>query len=90
VNPIVSLLLIAAVFGFMFYLWYAVTTRRGIGRWLVQRQGEREIKVIDQIGIAPRASILLVEVRNQSFLVAQGPQGIQVVSLKSNADSPKS
>jgi len=82
VNPIVQLLLIAAVFGFLFYVWYAVTTRRGIGKWLVQRQSDREIQIVDQLGIAPRASVLLVEVREQSFLIAQAPQGIQIVPLK--------
>lgn len=81
-NPIVQLLLIAAVFGFLFYVWYAVTTRRGIGKWLVQRQSDREIQIVDQLGIAPRASVLLVEVREQSFLIAQAPQGIQIVPLK--------
>ncbi len=81
-NPIVSILIVIAVLGFMFYLWYAVTTRQGIGKWLVQRHGNHEIQIVDQVGIAPRASILLVDVRNESFLVAQGPQGVQIVSLK--------
>ena len=88
-NPIVQLLLIAAIFGFLFYVWYAVTTRRGIGKWLTQRQLDREIQIVDQVGIAPRASLLLVEVREQSFLVAQGPQGIQMTPLKDTPGAPK-
>lgn len=85
-NPWVSLITLAALYGVLFYLWYAVKTRRGIGAWLSRtcgaRNPQREIQLIESLGVGPRASLLLIEVRGQPLLVAQFPQGIQVFPLE--------
>jgi len=81
VNSWISLLALAALYAVLFYVWYSVKTRRGVGAWLRKQDERKEIHLIESLGIAPRSSILLVEVRGQSLLVAQSPQGIQVVPL---------
>lgn len=87
-NSWISLLALGAVYAALFYLWYAVKARRGVGGWLRKQETQREIHLIESFGVAPRTSLLLVEVRGQSLLVAQSPQGIQIVPLEKSALAP--
>ncbi|MBI4023661.1 MAG: flagellar biosynthetic protein FliO [Verrucomicrobia bacterium] len=87
-SPWLQLLAIAVLYAGLFYVWYAVKTRRGLGAWLRKQTSQREIHVVESQGIGPRVSLTLVEVRGQSFLVAQSPQGVQMVPLDPAADMP--
>jgi hypothetical protein len=76
-----QILSILALFGVLFYLWYAVKTGKGIGNWLVKNAGKRQIKVLDSIGIAPRTAAILLEVKDQSVVVILSPHGVAMHGL---------
>ncbi len=85
-----QLLGIALIFGTLSYLWYAVTTRRGIGTWLHQRKALREIQLIEKLAITTRSSLFLVDVRGQSFLIGHSPQSLQIISLAQSSKNESS
>jgi flagellar biogenesis protein FliO len=76
-----QILSILALFGVLFYLWYAVKTGKGIGSWLVKNSGKRQIKVLDSIGIAPRTAAILLEVKDQPVVVVLSPHGVAMHGL---------
>lgn len=82
-----QLLGIALIFGTLSYLWYAVTTRRGIGTWLHQRKVLREIQLVEKLAITTRSSVFLIDVRGQSFLVGHSPQSLQIISLPQSSEN---
>ena len=87
-NPWFQLFAVLLLYGILFYIWYAVKTKRGLGVWLQKTKPQTEIRLIESQGIAPRTSAILIEVRNQPILVVQAPQGIQVVPLPQNTSRP--
>jgi len=82
----ISGLAIAALYGGLFYLWYAVKNQRGLGAWFAKQKNQKEIKWIETQGIAPRTSVVLVEVRGQSLVIVLSPHGVQVHPLQKNED----
>lgn len=78
---------LVALFGALFYIWYAVKTGQGVGRWLKTRVAQREIRVIESVSLAARTSLVLVEIRGETFLVTVSPQGTQIIAFKPRSES---
>ena len=87
-NPWLQILAVLLLYGVLFYVWYAVKTRRGLGLWLQKSASKAEIRIVETQGIGPRTSATLIEVRSQPLLVIQSPHGIQVVPLGREAAPP--
>jgi flagellar biogenesis protein FliO len=87
VNPWFQLLAILLLYGVLFYVWYVVKTRRGFGAWFQKSVAQSEIQVVESKPIAPRTQAILLKVRDQSLLVIQSPQGIQMAVLDKEAPS---
>ena len=79
---------ILAIYGALFYLWYALRTRRGIGAWLRKQAEHREMRIVENLGISARTSLILVEARGQHVLVAVSPQGVQMLPLPEAKGAP--
>jgi flagellar biogenesis protein FliO len=81
-----QILAMVALYGGLFYLWYAVKSQKGIGAWLSKQKATKEIKVLETQGIAQRTSVVLVEVRGNPLVIVLSPHGIHVHPLQ-NAEN---
>jgi hypothetical protein len=84
---VLGVLGVVAIYGVLFYLWYAVKTRRGVGKWLQKQVKEREIRHVESINLGMRTTLSLVEVKGKRFLVLTSPQGVQLRPVDSSTDS---
>jgi len=76
---------IVAIYGVLFYIWYALKTRRGLGAWLQKQNDRKELRLVETLGVSMRTSLLLVEARGQPLLLVVSPQGVQMLPLKTDA-----
>jgi flagellar biogenesis protein FliO len=77
-TQILGFFAIAAIYAFLFYLWYSLKNQRGLGAWLKKTVKERDVKVLEVTNLGFRTSIYLIDVRGKRFLVLTSPQGVQL------------
>jgi hypothetical protein len=81
-NQLVSFGLIVGIFGFLFYVQYAVKSQKGLGIWLKKQVTHRELKLIESMSLGMRTSLHLVEAKGKNVLVLVSPHGVKMISLE--------